>query len=500
MDIAKAKNVIYNWLGLFATVLYAFFMTPFIVHRLGDTQYGIWNIIMSCVGYMAILDFGIETAVNRYVSKYKGLKDVVSLNKVYSNAIAVYFAIGTITMTLGLLMTCYLDKIFNIPSDEIQLAHHVMLLMVVYSAVQFPLKVLGGIIYAYQRFDILNSISVLGLGLQGFLIWYFIGEGGDLITFAIIVVLMGLIKYFLQYLFAHRIVPQLKFSFTWLSLSMLTILLKYGGITFLAIIASYIIFRTDNIVIGAILTPEAVTIYSIGFMMSDYVSQLIGRMCNTLTPIFSEHEARKESDDLRSLLITSSRFSILIGIPLGLIVVVIGKQFIVLWMGKEYESAYTIMVILMCARMVGFPAAPMYSMLYGIGKHHIVLYVGIFEAVANLILSLIFVKLYGITGVALGTLLPMIIANCVFPLVACKEIKLVFSDWIKRAVLNPILFCICFFCAITCCTKFFSFGHGWANLFFQLFAVGVIYFFLLYFIGLNRAEKNIFLRRIVKVQ
>ena len=52
-------------LGL--SVIIAFFMMPFMIHSLGDTQYGLWVIIGTITGYYGFLDFGLSPATARYI-------------------------------------------------------------------------------------------------------------------------------------------------------------------------------------------------------------------------------------------------------------------------------------------------------------------------------------------------------------------------------------------------------------------------------------------------
>jgi len=64
-----AQNVLSNWFALAVTTLVGFFLSPFVVHHLGNVVYGVWVIIGSLVSYMGLLDLGLRGAVTRFVSK-----------------------------------------------------------------------------------------------------------------------------------------------------------------------------------------------------------------------------------------------------------------------------------------------------------------------------------------------------------------------------------------------------------------------------------------------
>ena len=88
MSNAKiSRNVIANYIGMIGLIIIAFLLSPFLVHSLGDIKYGIWSIAAAFTGYMSLLDFGIGSAVNRYVSKYNALEESDGTNSVVSTAL-----------------------------------------------------------------------------------------------------------------------------------------------------------------------------------------------------------------------------------------------------------------------------------------------------------------------------------------------------------------------------------------------------------------------------
>jgi O-antigen/teichoic acid export membrane protein len=62
------KNVGSSWFSLGVSILVGVFLSPFILHRLGDTAFGIWVLIFSVTGYYGLFDLGIRSSVIRYVS------------------------------------------------------------------------------------------------------------------------------------------------------------------------------------------------------------------------------------------------------------------------------------------------------------------------------------------------------------------------------------------------------------------------------------------------
>jgi len=45
-----ARNLFINWSGHVVSLVVMFFLSPFVVHRLGDVNYGVWTLMTSLTG------------------------------------------------------------------------------------------------------------------------------------------------------------------------------------------------------------------------------------------------------------------------------------------------------------------------------------------------------------------------------------------------------------------------------------------------------------------
>lgn len=495
MNLRMLRNVLFNWAGMLAAIIYAFIMTPFIIKGLGNDKYGIWTLIMTCVGYITILDFGVQSALNRFIAKHVAVKAYEDANNVFSNALFIYALMGLLALAAGLVLAANIDSWFSIPPSDAATARTTMIYMAFFVAIQLPLNSYGAILIANHRFDIVNIIQVTTVTFQGFGLWILLQYDASLTSFALFTIATGLSRYLFQAIFARKILPTLQFKISSISLLETKGLLTFSGITFLAVIASYVIFQSDNVVIGIYLTPEAIAVYSIGFMLADYTANIVGKMSNTLTPIFSSHEAKGNHDQVYQLVYSGGRFAALIGIPIGLSAFVVGDTFISLWLGSDYAESYTIMVLLMLARMMGFPSAPIYSMLYGIGKHKIIVYTASLEAISNISLSVYLVKDHGLLGVAIGTLAPMVVTSLLFPYVASRHVGFRFRSWIQSCILKPLPMFAVFYGIIYACSHWFN-TESWGYFALQSVGIAVTYVICFFALGLSAAERKLILKKL----
>src|SRR5277367_545915 len=94
------RNVASSWFSLGVNILIGIFLSPFIVHRLGDAAFGIWVLIFSVTGYYGLFDLGIRSSIIRYVSKYTATGDQEKLRQFVSTALVSYTCIGLVSMAL----------------------------------------------------------------------------------------------------------------------------------------------------------------------------------------------------------------------------------------------------------------------------------------------------------------------------------------------------------------------------------------------------------------
>src|SRR5579859_6760951 len=107
------KNVGSSWFSLGVNILVGVFLSPFILHRLGDAAFGIWVLIFSLTGYYGIFDFGIRSSIIRYVSKYTATKDLDEVNRLINTSMFTYLCIGAVSMVITFLGCQYVDRLFQ---------------------------------------------------------------------------------------------------------------------------------------------------------------------------------------------------------------------------------------------------------------------------------------------------------------------------------------------------------------------------------------------------
>src|SRR5678816_2847734 len=84
-----ARYVLWYVSGMSAGMLVGFVVAPFLIHRLGETGYGLWVLIGSLTGYFGLLDLGVRGSVGRFIAYHRAQGDQRGVNATLTTALMV---------------------------------------------------------------------------------------------------------------------------------------------------------------------------------------------------------------------------------------------------------------------------------------------------------------------------------------------------------------------------------------------------------------------------
>lgn len=469
------KNVGSSWSALGTNVVVGIFLSPLIVHRLGDAAFGIWVLIFSVTGYYGLFDLGIRSSIIRYVSKYTATGENEKLASFVNTALFSYSIIGAVTMTLTLLLSSHVDKLFRIPVDMQSQAHILLLLVGASVSLGFPLGVFGGMLEGLQRFYILNWTSIGATLLRAALIVHFLNRGYGLLTVAIITVSLPIVSSILRGILVFRACP-VPLSFRYIDKTSFRNMATYGGTTFLVIVAAQLRFRTDELVLGRMMSAAAITYFSFGARIVDYSQEFVSSMAQIFVPMSSQSEAKGDVDRLQKLYIAGNRVCAMLIFPITAVLIILGRHVIRIWVGPRYVPlSYPVLVVLIIPYTLMLSQAASGRVLFGIGKHQTLAKITLMEGIANLILSIALVPSLGVVGDALGTAIPMCCTFLFFmPRHVGKHLGVPVRSFVRQAYTLPILLSLPLIGAVWLANRLFT-PHNLIELVLEIGAAFSIY-------------------------
>lgn len=494
-----ARNLAANWIGYGANLVVMFFLSPFIVHTLGNVEYGIWSLLTILTGYMGILDLGIRASTGRHIILYVGREDYVGIDETIRTGLGFFSVIALLVLAVAVFLGWGFPRFFPSVTSEY---HGVVRILLPLLAMNVWLSAISSVsssvLAAYDRFDLARGIDLGVLAVRTGGTVYALATGRGIVGLTVVAIASTALGALGNWCLAKRIYPPLRMWPLTLRRARLKELLAYGIAAFLSAIAYKVINQTDLVVVGTTISVPAVTLYSIGGMLVLYGRGSIGQIGVTLFPPIQRAAARGEMGDVRRLYLRQARLGLLCGLPVYIGFIFLGREFIELWMGAEYLDAVSVLTILSGAAIVGLFSFGMGSTLAAIGYVRFNTIMSMIEAGANLGLSLLLVLVFrwGIAGVAAGTLGALVfVRSIVHPAYACYRMGLAWRSYLRDVVGAGLaagaaiaLWCALVSAVIPC--------GSWAMFWLQVMCILAMALVIGWFTLIPKNEKQRLLRRI----
>src|SRR5574341_1570717 len=175
------KNSIYSFLGFVWPLILFFFSIPYFIHKLGMEGYGIWVLIISIIGTLGILNFGIGDALIKYVSEYHSKADTKTVNKVVGNSFLIYSFISAIILVVGIFGFQFFLSFFNIKENYKELVGFVFRVATLGFVINLFTYNALSILKGLQRYDISSKITIFSdsVKILGMVLMLYLGFGLD---------------------------------------------------------------------------------------------------------------------------------------------------------------------------------------------------------------------------------------------------------------------------------------------------------------------------------
>jgi O-antigen/teichoic acid export membrane protein len=243
------------------------------------------------------------------------------------------------------------------------------------------------------------------------------------------------LTYFVYRLNAYQVFPALSIRpslFLWSRVRELTSFSVYVSIIDWSNKLNYSI---DAIVIGAFLSSAAVTLWTVPQRLAEMLQRLTNQLNGVLFPVVVDSDAGERPDRLRAIFIQGTRLSLVSVVPLAACLVLLARPLIEAWVGPRFEESIVVTQILIVVVAIRVGNATATTLLKGAGRHQLLAFSNAGAALANVALSLLWIRRYGLVGQAMGTLIPVAVTS-IFILwpAACQRVGVNVGDAFRRAV------------------------------------------------------------------
>jgi O-antigen/teichoic acid export membrane protein len=486
-----SRNIISNFTGTLVILIVGFFLFPFVVHRIGANAFGIWMLVNGIIGYMGILDLGLTPTVVKKSAEYLAKGDKEALNSMVNAIFTIYLYIGAVVALVIFGLSFVTHRIFNISPQEVDLFRMVLWIVGLQITLKFPFSIWHGLMAGLQDFHVINGINIGTNLVKALVTILLLISGFGLLSLIWLGFVLALAGWIINVLWVKHQLPFLRMQAIQFNIKMIKNLARFSTIMFLWQIVIQVLTWTDRIIIGLFLPVASITIYEIGTRINIYSRHILNSVVLAVMPASSELSVKEELAVLQHFYIRGTKYVLAIYVPVVLALLIYGKEFINLWMGKRFEQSVWIMYVLLIGSLYQSQNSFASAMLIGMDVLKTFSKILIAYPIANIAFSLVFIKFWGLIGVAVATSLTFLIMETIFLIHAIKifEIRILY---LLKSCYIPVTLSVILTVVLSKILFAYHSIHSWPSFVVQVLSFLVFYFIMFLAIGTSRKERENF--------
>lgn len=443
-----AYSTLFNVSTLVINSVIQFFLVRFFLGQLGEERYGIWLLIGSIFYYRNLLGMGLNSAINRYIPVYLVKQNEEGIQQVISTALAFFSTLGLVLVVVTIVIYFNIGSWFAIAPELVNAAGRLVLIIGLSATFAMPLQLSSAILSGFQRYDLMNIGVLIPLFMRTVLLVVLLSHDYGLVTMGLIFGLSEIAMRLLQLTFALKLLPQVSISLAHVNFKLFREMLAYGINTFLYSTGAMIMHKASDVIIGIFIGTEGIAYFGIPMLVVLLLAQFLQTFSQALKPAVSDLDARDEHSRVREIAFLMRKYSLLLIVPAGCFLILMGKQFLWIWVGDKFQDPAvihfmsTILVILTLGHCLRLAQHSNFLVLVGKGEHKVFGILMIITAVSCVTLSVLSIEVLklGLIGIAWSNFLPLAVTSgLILPIYFNWKMRITVKESIIHVWL-PVLF------------------------------------------------------------
>ena len=374
--------------------------------------------------------------------------------------------------------------------EELKKARIMILILVSNVALSFPLSIFGAIITAYERFIFQKTLNIIRIILQPCIMIPLLFLGYKAIGMVVVITTLNILTLFINCWYCFYKL-NIKLRFYRLKWKLLKEILGFSFFIFIKLILDQIYWSTGQFVLGAVIGTIAVSVYAIAIQMKTYYFTFANAITTVFLPRLTEMITNNCSkQEISDLFIRIGRLQLhVVGFILCCFIL-FGQQFINLWAGESYESAYKMALIIMIPYTIPIIQTLGHPLIQAMNKQKFQVYVYLLISFITILLSILLVKQLEGIGCAIAVSVAILVGEIIMMnWFYWKKIGInIPRFWleISKLIIPMIIITVTFLIIFNPETQL-----SIIKLFLYFCSFSFMYFSIMFFWGINKYEKEL---------
>lgn len=392
------------------TTLVAFWLTPFLLHRIGQDKYGLWLVGTQLLFYLALLDLGVVALLPRETAYSTGRanasEEASDLPLIIGQTVRIIFWQMPL-VAFGALVAWYM-----MPANWDALRHPIGVVLLAF-VLTFPLRIFGAVLHGLQDLAFLGRMGIITYLLTTTVTVILIVAGWGLYALAVGWTLQqftgALTSWYRLRTHFPGVLPRKLPEMRW---SIARKRLGQGFWVSLNQVAQVLLNGTDILIIGKLFGPAAVVPFVITGKLIGVLSNQPQMLMASAGPALSQMRMGESRERLSEVCIALSQAMLMLSGAVVCVVLAVNQGFVGRWVGSNQYGGFWLTALILLSMLLRHWNLTVGYALFCFGYERRLCITALLDGALSVGAVLLFVRMYGLIGAPLG----LIIGACLISL------------------------------------------------------------------------------------
>lgn len=409
----RKKGAVLSYIQVVLSVAVSVIYVPVLLRYLGQSEYGLYQIVGSFFSYISVFESCMSTGVLRNYCNALGSQDKEAADVTLSMAKVIYRVMAALMAVAGVIVLFAFRSFYasSFTASELKESSAILLLLFANMMVTLLGSVYLTILTGYEKFTFLKVLAIIIQVAQPFFVILCVRKIPYAITVSTVIVVFNVLTVLIRYLYVTR---KLKIRIVKKKRNRKVIgeIVGLSATILLGCIADQIFWKTDQVILGKLFSTTVVAVYSVGaqiyMMYMQFGTQIASVFYPKVSILYQEENGNQKVSDL-FVRVGRVTFMIIMLILSGFIV--FGKEFLLIWVGEGYTEAYYVAIVVMIPFSVDLAQNLALAILQVKKQYGFRAKIYLLSALINVVTTMILASYFGIVGAAISTGLSMFITS-----------------------------------------------------------------------------------------
>jgi O-antigen/teichoic acid export membrane protein len=420
-------------LGTAAAMLAGLLVMPHLIAQMGAPRYGLWTLVTGITAYLTLLDFGVTAAVWRLTARIRESDGATALNELISTAIVLLSGLCVVLCLATWLAASVFCDLFPVPPEQVPDVVAAIWIVGLSTALTIPFGAYVGLVWAYERFDLLNAVEIPAAVLRTAGVLIFVRHSWPLVHVAVINGAVSLLVVFSKTAICYALAPQLRVRLRYVRRACVQELFSFGFWMNLLVLSRAVVPQIISACIARLISTSALTTFSVARQLVFYTNTFMNSATQVLAPRAMALGARAEAAPRTALLLEGGRYALALTLFFCGGFSAFGAQFINIWQHGTQNAAYPLLLILLAGELLPMSQWVTYSQIVGAQRQKFLAYTSALEGVAAVAAAALLLPHFGLAAACIGiSIVATLIRGVLLWWLGCRLLDVPLRQYVRR--------------------------------------------------------------------